>query len=206
MLTVWGRKNSINVQKVMWTVAELGLEHERLDVGRQYGGLDTPEFLAMNPNGRIPTIDDNGTVVWESNAVVRYLAAKYGAGGLWPEDAARRALADQWMDWMVTVIVPHINPIFVGLIRTSAEQRDNAAIDAAARSMADGWRILDAHLAAMPYAAGAALSMADIPLGCACYRYYALDIAHPDMPHLVAWYERLQTRDAFREHVMIALS
>ena len=91
MLTVWGRNNSINVQKVMWTVAELGLQHERIDVGRQFGGLDTPEFLAMNPNGRIPTIvDDDGTVVWESNAVVRYLAAKYGAGSLWPDDAARR--------------------------------------------------------------------------------------------------------------------
>ena len=206
MLTVWGRKNSINVQKVMWTVAELGLEHERIDVGRQYGGLDTPEFLAMNPNRLIPTIDDNGTVVWESNAVVRYLAAKYGSGGLWPEDAARRARADQWMDWMVAVIVPHLFSVFIGLIRTPPEERDNAAIAASAEEMAVCWRILDAHLADMPYVAGAALSIADIPLGCACHRYYALDIAHPEMPHLAAWYERLRARAAFREHVMIALS
>jgi glutathione S-transferase len=206
MLTVWGRKNSINVQKVMWTVAELGLEHERIDVGRQYGGLDTAEFHAMNPNRLIPTIDDNGTVVWESNAVVRYLAAKYGAGGLWPEDAARRGRADQWMDWMVTVIVPHLFSAFIGLIRTPAEQRDSAAIAASADEMAVSWRILDAHLAALPYVAGEALSMADIPLGCACHRYYALDIQRPEMPHLVAWYERLQARAAFREHVMIALS
>jgi glutathione S-transferase len=206
MLTVWGRNNSVNVQKVMWTVAELELPHERIDVGRQYGGLDAPEFLAMNPNGRIPTIDDGGTIVWESNAVVRYLAAKYGASGLWPEGAAQRARADQWMDWMVTVIAPHLIPVFVSLIRTPPEERNDAAIAASAELMSDGWRILDAHLADTPFVAGEALTMGDIPVGCACYRYYALDIPHPDMPHLTAWYDRLQARDGFREHVMIALS
>ena len=145
MLTIWGRNNSINVQKVMWTVAELGLAHQRHDVGRQFGGLDTAEFLAMNPNGLIPTIDDDGTIVWESNAVVRYLAAKYGAGSLWPEDPAQRADADRWMDWMLNTINPHIGPVFVALIRTPPEQRDGPAIDAAAAKMADGWRVLE-HL------------------------------------------------------------
>ena len=206
MLRVWGRTNSINVQKVMWTIAELGLAHDRIDVGRQFGGLDTPEYLAINPNGRIPAIVDDGTVVWESNTVVRYLASKYGAGGLWPEDAAARAQADQWMDWMTTTIAPLINPVFVGLIRTPPEERDTDAIATTARELADSWRLLDAHLADKPYVAGAALSMADIPLGCACYRYYALDLGYPNMPHLEAWYARLQARDVFREHVMIALS
>ncbi|MBT3170467.1 MAG: glutathione S-transferase family protein [Rhodospirillaceae bacterium] len=206
MLTVWGRNNSINVQKVMWTVAELGLEHQRHDVGRQFGGLDTVEFRAMNPNGLIPTIDDDGTIVWESNAVVRYLAAKYGAGSLWPEDVAARAAADRWMDWMLGAIIPPMAPVFVGLIRTPPEDRDGAAIAAGAELMTGNWRILDEHLAATPYVAGADLTMADIPLGCACYRYYALDIPHPDMPHLMAWYERLQAREAYREHVMIELS
>ncbi len=206
MLTVWGRNNSINVQKVMWTVGELGLEHQRHDVGRQFGGLDTAEFRAMNPNGLIPTIDDDGTIVWESNAVVRYLAAKYGAGSLWPEDPAMRALADRWMDWMLGAFIPPMAPVFIGLIRTPSAQRDGAAIYAAAGQMSDNWSILDTYLAATPYVAGAALTMADIPLGCACYRYYALDIPHPDMPHLMAWYERLQAREAFREHVMIELS
>jgi glutathione S-transferase len=207
MLTIWGRNNSINVQKVMWTVAELGLEHQRHDVGRQFGGLDTAEFLALNPNGLIPTIvDDDGTIVWESNAVVRYLAAKYGSGSLWPEDAARRAQADRWMDWMLGAIIPPMAPVFVGLIRTAAEQRDSAAIEAGAQLMSKNWRILDAQLAAMPYVAGEVLSIADIPLGCACYRYYALDIPHPEMPHLLAWYERLKARAAYREHVMIELS
>ncbi len=206
MLTIWGRNNSINVQKVMWTVAELGLEHQRHDVGRQFGGLDTAEFRAMNPNGLIPTIDDDGTIVWESNAVVRYLAAKYGSGSLWPEDAAARAAADRWMDWMLSAIIPGMAPVFIGLIRTSPEERDAAAIAAGAELMAGNWRILDEHLAATPYVAGETLTMADIPLGCACYRYYALDIPHPDMPHLMAWYERLKARDTYREHVMIALS
>ena len=206
MLTVWGRNNSINVQKVMWNVAELGLEHQRHDVGRQFGGLDTVEFRAMNPNGLIPTIDDDGTIVWESNAVVRYLAAKYGAGSLWPEDVAARAAADRWMDWMLGAIIPPMAPVFVGLIRTPPEDRDGAAIAAGAELMTGNWRILDEHLAATPYVAGADLTMADIPLGCACYRYYALDIPHPDMPHLMAWYERLQAREAYREHVMIELS
>ena len=206
MLTVWGRNNSINVQKEMWTVAELGLEHQRHDVGRQFGGLDTVEFRAMNPNGLIPTIDDDGTIVWESNAVVRYLAAKYGAGSLWPEDVAARAAADRWMDWMLGAIIPPMAPVFVGLIRTPPEDRDGAAIAAGAELMTGNWRILDEHLAATPYVAGADLTMADIPLGCACYRYYALDIPHPDMPHLMAWYERLQAREAYREHVMIELS
>jgi glutathione S-transferase len=137
---------------------------------------------------------------------VRYLAAKYGAGSLWPEDVARRALADQWMDWLVTRIMPPMVPAFVGLIRTPPEARDSAAIDAAGQSLSDAWQILNAHLAATRYVAGDELSMADIPLGCACYRYYTLDIAHLEMPHLQAWYALLQAREAYREHVMIPLS
>jgi len=138
--------------------------------------------------------------------VVRHLAAKYGSGSLWPEDAAARAAADRWMDWMLSAIIPGMAPVFIGLIRTSPEERDAAAIAAGAELMAGNWRILDEHLAATPYVAGETLTMADIPLGCACYRYYALDIPHPDMPHLMAWYERLKARDTYREHVMIALS
>jgi glutathione S-transferase len=206
MLTVWGRNNSINVQKVMWTVGELGLAHERIDAGRQYGGLDKPEFLAMNPNGLVPTIVDGDTVMWESNAIVRYLAAKYGCGGLWPEEPGARGLADQWMDWMVTVIIPPLIPVFLGLIRTQPEERDNDAIAAAANTMSERWTILDAHLAGRDFVAGDSLTIADIPVGCACYRYYAMDIPHPPLANLEAWYQRLQARAAFREHVMIELS
>jgi len=206
VLTIWGRNNSINVQKVMWTVGELGLTYKRIDAGRQYSGLDTPEFLSMNPNGLVPTIVDGDTVMWESNAIVRYLAAKYNAGGLWPEDPNARCQADQWMDWMVTVIIPQLNPVFVGLIRTAPEERNNDTIAALAKGMSEHWEILDAHLADRPFVAGDSLTIADIPLGCACYRYYAMDIPHPTRANLEAWYKRLQTRSAFREHVMIKLS
>ena len=147
MLVVWGRKNSINVQKVMWCVGELGLAHERKDVGGPFGGLDTAEYGALNPNRRVPTIvDGDGTTIWESNAIVRYLAARYGAGSLWPEDASARARADLWLDWMQTTLLPNLAPVFLGLIRTSVEERDMAKIERCARAMGEAWRILDAHM------------------------------------------------------------
>src|ERR1700752_176248 len=99
MVTVWGRRSSFNLQKVMWLLGELQLEHRHIELGGQFGGLDTPEFLDMNPHGRIPVIDDQGTVVWESHAILRYLAARFGGTALWPDDPAERSLADRWMDW-----------------------------------------------------------------------------------------------------------
>ena len=147
MLVVWGRKNSINVQKVMWCVGELGLAHERKDVGGPFGGLDTAEYGALNPNRRVPTIvDGDGTTIWESNAIVRYLAVRYGSGSLWPEDASARARADLWLDWMQTTLLPNLAPVFLGLIRTPVEERDMAKIERCARAMGESWRILDAHM------------------------------------------------------------
>ena len=178
MLVVWGRKNSINVQKVMWTVGELGLAHERNDVGGPFGGLDTADYGALNPNRRIPAIvDGDGPAIWESHSCVRYLAARYGAGTLWPEDAAARALADRWLDWMQTTLLPNLAPVFIGLIRTPAEERDTARIERSARAMGETWRILDAHLEGRQFVAADALTMGDIAVGyhAACYRYHALD-------------------------------
>lgn len=206
MLKIWGRNNSVNVQKVMWTVGELGLEHERIDVGGAYGGTDTPEYGAMNPNRIIPTVQDNGTVVWESNAIVRYLAAQYGAGSLWPEDPGARAALDQWMDWQQTTLQPAITPVFWGLVRTPPEQRDQASIDAGAEKLAELWPIADAHLAGRSFVAGDSLTMGDIPIGALCYRYYSLDIKRPVLPNVEAWYQRLQARAPYREHVMISLA
>jgi glutathione S-transferase len=206
MLTIWGRNNSINVQKVMWTVGELGLNHERHDVGGAFGGLDQPDYLAKNPNGLIPTLEDDGVTVWESHAIVRYLAAKYGSGSLWPEDPGLRAEADQWMDWMHTVILKDLAPVFVGLIRTPPEQRNTAAIEAGVAGLARSWAVMDQHLDGRAYVVGDGLTMGDIPVGCACYRYHALDIEHPNLPNVSAWYERLKAREGFRTHVMIPLS
>src|SRR4249919_1089970 len=129
MLTVWGRRNSINVQKAMWAVGELGLEHRRIDVGGKFGGLDTPEFRKRNPNGLIPVIDDGGVVVWESHAIIRYLAAKYGAGRLWPDDPARRSVSDRWIEWTQTTLQSaFIGGVFWAAFRTPKEQQNLAAI------------------------------------------------------------------------------
>ena len=209
MLVVWGRKNSINVQKVMWTVGELGLAHERKDVGGPFGGLDTADYGALNPNRRVPTIvDGDGTTIWESNSIVRYLAARYGAakGGLWPEDPAARAGADRWLDWMQTTLHADLTPVFMGLIRTAADKRDTARIERHARAMGETWSILDAHLDGRRFVAADDLTIGDIAVGAACYRYHALEIERPALPNLAAWYERLQERESFRTHVMIPLS
>jgi glutathione S-transferase len=206
MLRIWGRTNSINVQKVMWAVGELGLAHERIDAGGAFGALDTPEYGALNPNRRIPTVEDDGVVVWESNACVRYLAARYGAGRLWPEDVRRRARADMWMDWQQTTLLADMTLVFLGLIRTPEAQRDQAAIKAAAERLGVTWRVLDEHLADRRFVAGDTLTIGDIPVGAACYRYYNLPIARPSLPNLEAWHERLKQRPAFREHVMLPIT
>jgi len=206
MLKIWGRNNSINVQKVMWAAAELGLEHERIDAGGAFGGLDTTDYGALNPNRKIPTVEDDGTVVWESNACVRYLAACYGAGGLWPADPAVRALADMWMDWQQTSLLADMGIVFWGLVRTPEKDRDDAAIAAAAQRLTQIWPLLDRHLAGRSYVAGDHLTMGDIPVGAACYRYYQLAIERPKLTAIEAWYGRLQEREPFRHHVMIPLT
>lgn len=206
MLKVWGRNNSINVQKVMWTVAELGLDHRRIDAGGRFGGLDTPDYGVLNPNRLVPVIEDGDMVVWESNAIVRYLAARYGEGGLWPADPALRAQADKWMDWKITSLQPDMTVVFWGLVRTPPEQRDTARIETAAERLGRTFAILDDHLADRRCVAGDELTMGDIPVGAACYRYHALPIRRPALPNLESWYARLQEREAFRSQVMIPLT
>ncbi len=206
MLKVWGRKNSINVQKVMWAVGELALDHERVDAGGQFGRTKDPEYLAMNPNALVPTIDDNGFVLWESNAVVRYLAAKHTGGRLWPADVQARADADRWMDWAITTVIPAMGPAFMGLIRTPPEKRDAAAIEASRVKCADALSIFDKHISKRDFAGGKSLSMADIPIGCAVNRWYALPIERPKMPALETYYQRLQQRTPYKTHVMIPLT
>lgn len=202
MLEVWGRRNSSNVMPVMWAIGELDLPHVRHDVGGSFGGLNTPEFLAMNPNGRVPTINDNGFILWESNAIVRYLCARYGAGTLAPETAEQRAIADQWMEWHKTTAYPDYISLFWATVRTEPALRDPGTIETAAKSLVETLKILDTRLAAHPYVVGDSLTMADIPIGPAIHRYFQLDIERPELPNVSAWYERLCARPAFRKHVM----
>jgi glutathione S-transferase len=203
MLKVWGRRSAFNVQKVMWVVAELGLPHERIDVGGAFGGLDDPAFLAINPHGRIPVIDDAGLVVWESHAIIRYLCARYGSGTLWPPDAAERSFADRWMDWSATTLQRDFMDLFWGYYRTPDDERDWPRIRELIERCACHYRLLDAQLAQRPYLGGNDFTMADVPAGTTLYRYLGLDLERPPIPYVEAWYRRLAARRAYREHVMV---
>jgi glutathione S-transferase len=187
-------------------VAELGLPHERLDVGGAFGGLDTPDYAAMNPNRLIPVVRDGDACIWESNSIVRYLAAKHSAGGLWPEDPLLRSEADRWMDWQLTTLQPAISPVFWGLVRTPPEKRDMALIQASAGKLNDAMALLDRHLAGRPFVAGDALSIGDIPVGCVCWRWGNLAIERPDLPGIAAYRARLEARPGYRDHVMLPLT
>jgi glutathione S-transferase len=206
MLRIWGRANSINVQKVLWCCAELGLEYRRIDAGGRFGVVDTPEYRALNPNGRVPTIEDEGFVLWESHAIVRYLARRHGTGTLWPGDERMCADADRWMEWYSTTLWPSLQPIFWNLVRVEPEKRDLKAVELARQRLAECLRIVEEQLALRPYLAGDAFTMGDIPMGVALHRWFLLPIERPDYPRLAGYYERLRARTAFQQHCAAALS
>lgn len=204
MLKIWGRKTSVNVQKVMWTVAELGLPHERIDAGGTFGKLDTAEYGAMNPNRLVPVLEDGGLQLWESSAIVRYLAEAYGRGSLAPEGRHAFARADQWMEWASTTLYADIiSTCFLQMIRTTAADRNVAGVAAAAKRAGERLAILDAQLAGKPFITGDALTIADIGIGTLMYRYFNLEIARPTLPNVEAWYQRLTARKPYADHVMI---
>jgi len=202
MLKIWGRNTSSNVQKAMFAIGELKLPHERIDIGGAFGKNREPAYLAMNPNGLVPTLEeDDGFLLWESNTIIRYLAAKHGAGSLMPSDLRIRALANKWMDWQLSVLGPAITPVFWGMIRTQPEQRDHKAIaDGKVKSTA-AVKMLDEQFAKTPYAGGDAFSMGDIPIAIMCYRYRELVAERPAFPHFERWYAAIAARQAFRDHV-----
>jgi len=203
MLEVWGRKNSSNVIPVMWTVGELGLEHVRHNIGGSFGGDDTEAYARLNPNRLIPTIDDDGFVLWESMAITRYLCRRYGLGTLCPSDDRQAALADQWMDWYKSSLTPSLMPIFVNLVRTPQDQRNEEVIKRCTAATIGYLELLDRHLQGRSYILGEHFSMGDIPLGAMLYKYYNLAIERPAMPNLEAWYARLCERPAYQRHAMI---
>ena len=204
MIEVWGRRNSFNVQKVMWLVGELGLPHRHVPAGGGFGGLDSLAFRAMNPHGRVPVLADGGTVVWESHAILRYLAARDPESRFWPADPAARAPVDGWMDWSQTALQPDfLMGVFWGFYRTPEPLRDTAAVAAKVAACAAHFRLLDGILAGRPFLCGERPSLADIAAGTALYRYFGLEIERPSVPNVEAWYRRLQQRPAYREHVML---
>lgn len=202
-ITLWGRASSCNVQKVLWTLEELSLEYQHVPLGGDFGGTADPSYLEMNPNGRVPTLKDGELVVWESDAIVRYLAARYGAGTLWPEDPAERAVADQWMTWGTTELEVDWIWLFWRLVRTPPSKRDMAAIERHLKASCDRFRLLDRHLQNHDYLAGSRLTMADIPAGMTLYRWFEMEIERPRTPHVEAWYARLCERPAYRKGICI---
>jgi glutathione S-transferase len=199
MLRIWGRRNSINVQKVLWTAAELGLAFELIETGGPFGGTDSEEFRARNPNGLVPVIDDDGFVLWESNAIVRYLAGRHSSA-LSPADPRARASADRWMDWQATELWPAIRPVFHSLVRTRPEGLDDAGLARAIALSEARLALVDAELASRLFINGGEFCMADIPLGVTVARWTRLPRAAAPCPHVDAYLERLRGRPGFREH------
>jgi len=199
MLKIWGRNNSTNVQKVMWMVGELGLAHERIDAGGAFGMVQDAPYKAMNPNGRIPTINDDGLILWESNAICRYLARKHGQ--FMPTATADQARVDMWMDWQHNEAGAALTPVFWGLVRTPPEKRDLAAIEAGKVKTIAAMTILDRELENHLYVVGNTFSVADIPLGVVGYRFGLLIPEAPKLKNVQRWYASLMERPAFRQHV-----
>ncbi|HUV32921.1 MAG TPA: glutathione S-transferase family protein [Devosiaceae bacterium] len=201
-----GRKSSANVQKVMWALEELGLDHEQIELGGQFGGLDTPEYKAMNPNSLVPTLQDGDFVLWESHAIVRYLAAKYGTGSLWPENIRARALADQWTGWTSARFQPAWIGVFVAVVRTSPASRSPETIAKLTADTHACFAIMDAQLAKTPFLAGAVLTYADIVAGVEMYRWTTMQVDRGSFPAVEAWHRRLLERPAFVAAVNIDYS
>jgi glutathione S-transferase len=197
-LTIWGRKNSVNVQKVLWCCHELDLTYRRIEAGMQFGRNGDPDYLAMNPNGRVPTLVDGDFVLWESNSIMRYLVLAYGPGSaLYPAAPKLRAGVDRWLDWTLSTLQPVDRPVFWALVRTPVEQRDMAAIQKAADAEAVQWRIIDAHLATRNFLEGE-FTLADIAIGAYARRWFGVEgISKPVLPHLQSWFERISGRAGF---------
>jgi glutathione S-transferase len=206
MLTVYGRRTSSNVQSVMWTIGELGLAHERIDVGMHHGVNNTPEYLAMNPNGLIPVIrDGSDEPIFESAAIIRYLSGRYGKAPFWPEDPSRRAQVDKWAEWAKVTFAPAFSgPIFSAVVRTLAEKRNLDAIAAAVAALGRLLAIAERQLERHAFLAGPDLSVADIQFGHLLYRYFTVEIERPEFPKLAAYYRTLTARPAFSQHVMVS--
>jgi len=202
VIKIWGRNTSANVQKVMWAIGEIRLPHERIDIGGPFGGNREPAYLAKNPNGLVPTLEEeDGFVLWESNAIVRYLAAKHRARVLEPADPHARARASAWMDWQLSVAAPAISDAFMGLIRTPPDKRNHAAIEESKKKTTAAMTILDGELGKTAYVAGDAFSYGDIPVAVMAYRYRALVPERPALPHFERWYAAISARPAFKAEV-----
>jgi glutathione S-transferase len=209
MLTIWGRRNSVNVQKVLWCCDELGLPFERVDAGMEFGRNDEASYLSMNPTGRVPTLVDGDFVLWESNSIIRYLAMQYPCGsGLYPGEPRLRASIDRWLDWIISSLQPAERPVFWGFVRTPVPQRDLAALAVHARALAGLWELIDQQLQGREFLESAEFTLADLVLGAYARRWYGLGdvLVRPKLPNVERWYQRIGARPGFQNHIAAPLS
>ncbi|KAF7585968.1 hypothetical protein BBP40_009759 [Aspergillus hancockii] len=205
MLEIWGRRTSSNVQALMWCIGELELPYKRQDIGHRYGGNDTPEFLAMNPNGTVPVLrDGTSDPLWETGAILRYLADRYGTEPFWPKDSMARAKIDKWAEWSkINIAMAFAKPIFWRVVRTAPSQHDASATAKAIAYLDQFLDIAETQLSQVQFIAGDTFTLADIHFGHSLFRYFNIEIARKDRPNLRRYYEQLKSRPAFREHVMV---
>ncbi|HYM04826.1 MAG TPA: glutathione S-transferase family protein [Stellaceae bacterium] len=202
MLRIWGRKTSSNVQKVLWTCEELAIPFERVDLGGPFGGNKEPAYLAMNPNGLVPTVDDDGLIIWESNTIMRHLAAtRAGGERLHPKDPPTRTTVERWMDWQNAALSPPMATLLFGFYRLPPDKVDQAAMTAARQRCAELWAMVEHQLDGKDFIAGKNFTLADISLGIFIHRWHVYPIERPPAPRLKAWYGRLGERPGFRAHV-----
>ena len=208
MLRVWGRASSSNVMKVLWLCEEIGIPFERIDAGGAFGRTRDADYLAMNPNALVPTIEEpNGFTLWESNSILRYLARTRAPGStVYPIEPRLAANCERWMDWQLSALNRPMTTVFFTFVRIPEAQRDLSATEKARVEAAAHWQMVDAHLAGRPYVTGQELTLADITLGIYAHRWFALPIVRPEMPALRGWYDRLVTRPGYRKHVAVPLS
>lgn len=203
---LWGRASSVNVQKAIWALEELGLPYARIEAGGAHGVVGEAHYRAMNPNGLVPTLEEDGFVLWESNAILRYLANAHGGPLALPDAPRARARIDQWLDWQATAFTPAMRDAFIGLVRTPAERRDAGAIEASRAASETCAALLDRHLSDTPFVAGETFGIADIAVGCAAHRWRLLPLAREERPHLARWLERLAQRSASSSVLTLPLS
>jgi len=207
-LTIWGRANSVNVQKVLWCLAELDLAYERIDAGMEHGKTQEPEYLAMNPNARIPTLVEGDFVLWESNSIMRYLCLAHGGGTpIYPVAPRARAAVDRWLDWTLSSVQPVDRPVFWGIVRTPPAERNMTQLQKDADDAAEVWVILERQLASRRYVEGDDFTIADIALGAYARRWLGVEgITRPAQPHLARWLEELGSRRGYRQYVAPPMS
>lgn len=206
MLKIWGRLSSINVQKVVWCAKELGCDFERIDAGGTFGVVDTPAYRGLNPNRKVPVIEDDGFVLWESNAIVRYLCAKHPAGGLYPDSLTARADCDRWMDWQAIELTPPLRDAFMQLVRTAPQDRHQGLVEESLRRTEPMLAILDTALDGRQFIGGDRFTMADIPLACVVHRWYGLPIERVDRRNVSNWFKRVSARTGAQGVLVLPLS